>query len=98
MKRKMHLTAKVPNAGAHRLAWWLGAQGDGAFDALASNAMIDTAMIDRIIAGQLLPGHEIGLAVMQATDGAVMPRDFYRASDRGWFERPAAREVDRMAA
>ncbi len=98
MKRRMHLSAKVPNDGAHRLAWYLGERGDDAFDVLADAAMIQVGMIDRMLSGQLLPCGEIGFALMQATDGAVRPRDFYRACDRRWFGRPAVRDVAGLAA
>lgn len=96
---KMHLVARVPNEGAHRLAWWIGEQVDGsaAIDDLARRIGFGVMIVDRLLTGEVTPAERVGMAIMAATRGAVEPRDWYRATDARWGEAPASREIAKAA-
>lgn len=90
--KKMHLRAAGPaNDGAHRLAWWIGTQPDAqaAFEIVGAS-LGDIGAVDRMLSGELTPGMAWGLALRDATDGAVLPHDWYHDATCGWFDAPAA--------
>jgi hypothetical protein len=95
----MHLTAKVPNEGARRLAWWLGNRpGDDALDRFAEAIGQHVGYIDRLLSGEVLPGGEVAHSVWLATGGAVWRFDWRTPARGGWFDEPAERTPSRRAA
>ncbi len=90
---KLYLRARVPNEGAHRLAWWIEQQPDAAAAYEAVGASIGTvAHVDRLLDGDLTPGMAWGLAIANVTGGQVRPNDWYRETDLWWFTPPAERD------
>jgi hypothetical protein len=88
---KLHLPAKVPNEGARRLAWRIGEFHKGDIGAFARVAQVSSSMIERLIAGEIVPGTDLALPVGFASDGFVSRRDWQTDAVGGWFERPSPR-------
>jgi hypothetical protein len=97
---RMHLVARVPSDGAHRLAWWIGQQPDHrtAFDRLASRMGSFCMMIERLLSGEVRPEINDRLAIMAITRGAVQPSDWDRATKAWWFDMPAQRRAGGASA
>lgn len=95
----MHLKARVPNEGARRLAWHLGEAVGADGEAARIEAALDArpGNVERMVAGEIVPGGEMGFAITRLTDYAVTCGDWWRAAEGGWFERPRARIVRRGA-
>ncbi|WEK43626.1 MAG: hypothetical protein P0Y64_01990 [Candidatus Sphingomonas colombiensis] len=94
MRRK---TARPPrqwrrpsSEAVHRLAWWLAAD-DARWLELTAEAEISPPTIDRLLSGELEPGGWLVQAIARATDGAVLPMDWERATPAAWDVKPAAR-------
>ena len=86
---KMHLTARVPNEGARQLARWIGqrhreAAGSG-FARLAARG-IGRVLVDRLLAGEVLPGAEMLMLLASATERGVDHRAWRRPA-AGWVVR-----------
>ena len=86
------------NAGAHRLAWWIGQGGSaGAGDAEAAIAdmmrvtQFAPAMIDRMLSGELTPIGSIACRIAVETGGFVQPADWEQAAEGGWLDTPTSR-------
>lgn len=88
---KLHLTAWPANEGARRLAWWIGSTHGGDVAAAAARFGCETSTIDRLIAGEIVPGTELALPVGLVTDGFICRKDWQRAAAGGWFDQPEAR-------
>ncbi|MEG3153026.1 hypothetical protein U1769_24295 [Sphingomonas sp. ZT3P38] len=95
---KMHLAAVVPNEGARRLAWAIAQQHDADIVAFAAAAQVSCSVVDRLIAGEIVPGTDLALPVGFASDGFVSRMDWQREPAGWWFDRPSARpSLRRMA-
>jgi hypothetical protein len=86
------------NAGAHRLAWWIGKGGSAsAGDAEAAIADIarvtdyHPSMIDRMLSGDLTPVGSIAARIAVETGGRVLPTDWDLPADGGWLDVPTPR-------
>ena len=93
---KMHLAAKVPNEGARRLAAWLLGQPVGTFDRFAAR-IGGVIAADRLLAGEVTPGHRMGYSIYSFTERSVPTGDWYREAEGGWFDVIALEQVKRAA-
>ncbi len=87
---RLHLSARVPNEGARRLAWWLGENTDR-FPALIREVGMSEETIHRLISGELEPAAIMSYVISQATGGSVVSRDWRTAPRGWWFDRPTPR-------
>ncbi|WP_423606168.1 hypothetical protein [Sphingomonas sp. MS122] len=89
---RLHLPARVPSAGAHRLLWWLLGSKKPAVRArrLAdAAAALGPNKVERLLAGDLEPGWDMGATLRNVTGGYVTPEDFQRRrARRWWFDKP----------
>ena len=86
---KLYLGAIVPNEGARRLAQWLMARElarPGARERLAVRIGSDAGQIDRVIAGEVVPGELLAHALGSSTSGAIDRRHWRQAAHGGWFD------------
>jgi hypothetical protein len=87
----MYLPARVPNEGAHRLAWAIG-RAPNPGDAIRQiETTIGVNTVDRLITGSLVPGERMGAAIMLWSGGAVKVADFYRPTSLRWIDEPPPR-------
>lgn len=90
---------RAPNAGIWRLMWWLCGSRSGDHRVLrVVRAGVSKPLLDRMVAGTVVPEPSLAVAIAQATDGQVLPEDFELATYRGpvrphWSEMPAPRGV-----
>ena len=87
--RKMHLPARVPNEGARRLARWIARQTHGRIDLAATALRIDVVVLERLIAGEIIPGDALAGPLWQRT--GIDKFLFQRDARFGWFHMPAPR-------
>jgi len=89
---RLHLPARVPSAGAHRLLWWLlGAQKpeERARRSAEADAALGRNKVERLLNGDLEPGWDMGATLRNVTGGYVTPEDFRRRTRRRWwFDKP----------
>lgn len=83
---KLHLTAAAPSEGARLLAQWVLGLPCGLADAAIALGT-DADRVQRMVAGDVVPGMEVGRRLMGFT--GVRARDFARPPSCGWFDRPA---------
>jgi hypothetical protein len=86
MMAKMHLVAKPPNEGARRLAWWIGTHGATAFAHFARSIGSHVGYVDRILAGEIVPGEDLARRIGLTTGHFVARRDWRRPACAGWFD------------
>lgn len=86
----LHLPGRVPNAGALRLFGWLAAQADLAGAIAEVESFIGEGRVQRLIAGELLPCHDMGAGLAQATLGAIDARGWRTQTRAWWFGEFAA--------
>lgn len=86
------------NAGAHRLAWWIGQGGSaGAGDAEAAIADIvratgcSFAFVDSVLSGEIEPEMAIACRIAVETGGFGHPLDWERVPEGGWLDTPSIR-------
>ncbi|MGN5376130.1 hypothetical protein [Sphingomonas hankookensis] len=94
---KLFLPARVPNEGARRLAAWLQSVPPVRAIRAMGNAGIDAAKVDRLIAGELIPGADERWAIACATGHAVYVRDWSVAACGRWGDPVPARMRRRAA-
>lgn len=87
----MYLAARVPNEGAHRLAWAIGTAPAPGAAIRELEARIGINAVDRLLSGTLTPGERMGAAIHLWSHGAVRVRDFYRPATGSWGDPPAPR-------
>lgn len=87
----MYLPARVPNEGAHRLAWAIGHAPSPGEAIRQIETTIGVNTVDRLIGGSLVPGERMGAAIMLWSGGAVKVADFYRPTSLRWIDEPPAR-------
>lgn len=93
--RKMHLAAQAPNEGARLLARWLARRTEGRVDLAAIALRLDVVILERLIAGEIIPGDVLG---RQLWERAGIDRyRFQRPAARHWFDMPARRPARRAA-
>ncbi|KQN91564.1 hypothetical protein ASE90_01810 [Sphingomonas sp. Leaf67] len=94
---KLYLPAQVPNEGARRLsAWFLSRSSISARGALASVG-VDFGKLDRMVAGELIPGADERFAIALATGHAVLVRDWSSPARGHWGDPVPARTMRRAA-
>ena len=94
----MHLPAVVPNEGARRLAWIIGNTEKPHVAVTLLEAMLGFGVIDRILSGELLPGVRMGARLWAWSGGQIDAYDFRHKPMGWWFDRPEAREMQRVLA
>jgi hypothetical protein len=87
---KMHLGARAPNEGARRLAWTVGQQHSGDIAAFAAAAQVSVSIVERLLAGEIVPGTDLALPIGFASDGFISRADWQTEALGGWFEAPSA--------
>jgi len=87
----MYLAARVPNEGAHRLAWVIGTAINPGESIRQLEATIGVNAVDRLLSGTLTPGERMGAAITLWSRGAVKAGDFYRPTSLRWCDQPSAR-------
>lgn len=94
---KLYLPARVPNEGARRLAAFLtGVPATRARRALGA-AGLDAIRVDRLIAGELIPGADERYAIARATGHAVLVRDWSVQPWGRWGDPVPPRTIRRAA-
>lgn len=94
---KLFLPARVPNEGARRLAAWVQSVPPFRAARALGNAGIDAAKVDRLIAGELIPGADDRWAILRATGDAVYVRDWSVPARGRWGDPMSARTARRAA-
>jgi hypothetical protein len=85
-KKLLRLGVRVPNEGARRLAQWIMQEPVGTLDKLLRKVGIGEITIERMMAGEITPGADIGHQIYAFTRSAVTTVDWYRPPFGGWFE------------
>jgi hypothetical protein len=95
---KLFLPAKVPNEGARRLAAFVQSlPSPAAVRRMLAVAGIDRPKLDRMVAGELLPGADERFAITRATGDAVLMRDWSTTARGRWGDPVPARTMRRAA-
>lgn len=89
----MYLRARVPNDGAHRLAWAIGTSKVPALAIRELEARIGVNTIDRLLDGTLTPSASEGEKISVWSRGEVRASDFYRDTALTWGDRPTPRNA-----
>lgn len=85
---KMYLPARVPNLGAHKLAWFLGTRSDPLAAIVEAEKRLGVGMVDRILCGEVVPASGLANDAAAITGLAINPRDWRRPSPASWGDRP----------
>jgi hypothetical protein len=85
MKTKLRLGVRVPNEGARRLAQWIMREPVGTLDKLLRKIGMGQIDMERMMAGELTPGADIGHQIFAFTRCGVTINDWYRPATDGWF-------------
>lgn len=91
MPGKLKLPATPPSEGVHCLAdWMLGVKLRQLSETRIEQARdaVGEIVLDRVIAGELVPGQILGEQIAALTGGRVRPKQFWRPTGRRWSERP----------
>jgi hypothetical protein len=94
----MHLGARVPNEGARRLAWWIGRQAGFSMTGASIVLRVPLGTLQRLVAGELIPGEELCRPLGIATGEEVQRMDWRRPPQGGWFDEPSSRRLSKVAA
>lgn len=94
---KMHLGVRPPNEGARRLAWWVWQSCRGNLIVAAKQCGTKLDTLQRLIAGELIPGEELVRPITIGTGDAVGRADWRRDATGGWFDEPASRRLQQAA-
>lgn len=82
---RMHLTGSPPNLGAHLLAWEIGLEPER----MVPFETRHPGMIDRLLAGEIVPGTDIAAELSQLSGGRVPVGAWRRLSWGSWGRPPA---------
>lgn len=101
--QKVFLSARPANEGVRRLAWWLldeavPRQILGLRRSKLASADVGEISLNRLLAGELLPGEVMGWAISRATRGAVRVGDWRDLPEGAWAERPVEHVAMKHAA
>lgn len=91
MSGKLRLPPAPPSEGVHRLVcWMLGARLPGLRQTRIEEMRraLGEIMLDRVIAGEVVPCTILGSKLTQLTGGRVQARQFQRTTGRLWSDRP----------
>lgn len=88
---KMHLSARVPNEGARRVAQWVARDHGGDLDRAAARVWVTASILQRVIDGEIAPGLTLGTSLSKAC--GVKARMFNRPARAGWFFEPAVQQL-----
>lgn len=94
---RLRLGVRVPNEGARRLAQWIMREPAGTLDKLLRKIGMGQIDMERMMAGELTPGADIGHQIFAFTRYAVTINDWYRPAAGGWFEVVGAEPLRRAA-
>ncbi len=95
---KLFLPAKVPNEGARRLAAFVQSlPTPAAARRMMAVAGVDRAKLDRMVAGELIPGADERYAITRATGDAVLMRDWSTTARGRWGDPVPTRTMRRAA-
>lgn len=83
---KMHLSARVPSEGARLVAQWVAGTHGGDLDRAGAAASTEGTMIQRIVAGEVTPGLQLGTVLNRAC--GVKARDSNCPARAVWFVIP----------
>lgn len=104
MTPKIHLSAVPGNEGARRLVWLL-LDHDAKARAQLRRRQCSDMMIDRLVAGEIVPGRLLGVMIHLVSEGAIEARHWNSPPTAGWFERPqgwpmfgVSADAERLAA
>ena len=89
----MFLRARVPNEGAHRLAWTIGTSKVPALAIRELESRLGVNTVDRLLEGSLTPSASEGEKISAWSRGEVRAGDFYRDTALSWGDRPAPRNA-----
>lgn len=106
----MDLRGAVPNCGAHRIAWVIGTAPDPRMKYAELEARLGPNSVERLLAGDLTPGANMGSKIFVWSNGRITANHFYQNTPKRWrdapfgFRAPApkasvtlARQLDRVA-
>lgn len=88
----MYLRARVPNDGAHRLAWAIGTRPIPAVAIRELEQLLGVNTVDRLLEGSLTPSRAEGDKIERWSDGAIRVDDFYKTTSLRWGDRPNYRK------
>ncbi|NYT43129.1 hypothetical protein HZY97_20305 [Sphingomonas sp. R-74633] len=88
----MYLIARVPNDGAHRLAWEIGTRPIPGNAIRELELLIGINAVDRLLGGSLTPSRSEGAKIERWSDGAVRANDFYQPTALRWGDKPSERK------
>lgn len=91
MAGKLRLPPCPPSEGVHRLAcWMLGARTPQLCRKRIEEMrdVVGEIVLDRVIAGELVPGMIIASQFAELTGGRVEARQFQRPTGRRWSDTP----------
>lgn len=88
--QKMKLPARVPNLGAHKLAWIIGSSEDQASEIASLTAALggNPFVVERILRGEIVPAAILASQITCWSQWMIGRRDWRRPVHAAWTAQP----------